>query len=474
MLPLPSSHVRWSDRRLFGAWAAIALALVIALAFLPATMINADEVHYAGQARALLHGRLVPADGDAFPTPLVDAAQHVRYPLGWPLLLAPAAAIGFRWMYLLPLAAHLFGGALVGRLLTRRGISSWLAAAYLFHPLFWSFSRTLMSDLPAAVLLLAAMDAWEEGRPGRNALAIAYSCFIRIGAIISAVGFGLSILPDAWRRRRDVVLIGAASAVAIAVGWWITRLTHVDTAHYGYAQSSSSLLNGKTFFENLVLYGAGLLLIPPFPLLCIVLAFRRCERWILTAIPILVFFLLYSYHDQSARWLETLLGGQRLVLTAHVVLFVATAGVWSRLPLLNRPAWVLAGAALVGIAACLAVRRLERRYAGAVQAIAACEPARLGFNSNASRAALSIDAKEYHMVDDRDPVGLGDVVLIAPQYTSNRPNVELLPYTIPSSLRDGARSCRRVGEYYLFDMAGRCPAALEDTGCDPHPSHASH
>ncbi|HWL86984.1 MAG TPA: hypothetical protein VNO21_14345 [Polyangiaceae bacterium] len=435
------------------------IAFAIALVFLPKALINADEIYYTGEARALLHGHLVPTDGDAFPTPLVNAGNEVRYPLGWPILLAPAAAIGFRAMYLVALAVHLFGGLVVGRLFVRRGLPSWLAAVYLFHPLFWSFSRTLMSDLPAAVLLLAGIDAWEEQRPGQTALAFAYSFLVRHASAMALAGIGLAILPDAWRRRKDVLFIGVACVAAIGIALVVNRLTHGNSTQFGYSHAAQNLLNGRAIGENLVLYVGGALVIPPFPLLCILLRRRDCDRWILAAIPIVAFFTLYEYHDKSSRWLETLLGGQRLVLAAHAILLVATAKVWSRVPLLRVQPLVLAGGAAAAVGACLAVQRLEHRYGDAAQAIAACKPARVAFNGNASRAALSVDAEQFHLVDGREPSALGDVVLISEKMTSNRPGAEGDRYIMPDSLRSRSDACRQVGEFYLFDIAGRCPPA---------------
>jgi len=116
---------------------------------------------------------------------------------------------------------------------------------------------------------------------------------------------------------------------------------------------------------------------------------------------------------------------------------------------------VLAGGAAAAVAACLAVQRLEHRYGDVAQAVAACKPAHVAFNGNASRAALSVNADEFHLVDGRDPPALGDVVLISEKMTSNRPGAEGERYIRPDSLRPRSDACRQVGESYLFDIAGR-------------------
>jgi hypothetical protein len=55
------------DPRLRGAWTAAGIAVVLYLALLPRALVNADEYFYAGQAYAIAHGRLAPAEGDPLP-----------------------------------------------------------------------------------------------------------------------------------------------------------------------------------------------------------------------------------------------------------------------------------------------------------------------------------------------------------------------------------------------------------------------
>jgi hypothetical protein len=456
--PIPAGSVAWSDRRLRGAWIALGLTALVALAFFPRVMTNADEYNYAGQARMLLHGRLVPIDGDPIPASLGHLDGAVRYPEGWPILLAVGALAGFRGMFLVPLAMHLLAGAVVGRMLVRRGLQSWLAAVYLFHPVFWSYSRTLTSDVPTAAFFLLAMDAWEERKTIRAGLAAGYSVVMRIASVTALFGFGLAILPELRARWRTAVAVGLGAAVGCAVVLGVNVMVHGDPVRSPYSAQGAAVISTEMFGENTLLYAAGLLLIPPCPLLWLAWAPKRCERWAVAALPIIAFFLAYAYHETSRRWVETLVAGQRLILIAHAILLVSTASVWARVPLLRRPWLVLAGGVFFAVAECFAVRHLEQRYLPAAEALRACAPQSVGYNTNASRVVLSTDVPSYRVVDEREPIGLADVVMVAPRMPTNRAMTVTTTYELPPSLRDLLPTkCRQLGEFYLFDLSGGCP-----------------
>jgi hypothetical protein len=458
LLEIPEARIAWTDRRLRPALLVILLAAMIAAVLLPSTMINADEYLYAGQARILLDGRLTPIDGDPLPGNRDPAdPEAARYPPGWPALLALPAAAGFRAMFLASLAAHLLGGLAVARMLVRRDVSSSLVAVYLFHPVFWSFSRTLMSDVPNGALLLLAMDAWEQNRAGAVGGTVGYALLMRMANVTSVVGLGLATL-DKWRARRGLcaaLFIGIGVGAALAGGANILKYGQVTGSPY--ASGGFANLNGRLFWQHLALYGFGLLVIPPCPLACIILRRRSVDRWCIMAVPVLVFFLFYSYHDRSSRLLETLLAGQRLIIPAHVAAMMSTARIWGQLPIPRLSTLAPAGGLVAAIIQYKAVHHLERRYRPAAELIAACNPSAVAFNRNASRVALAVNAKRYNVIDGRDPVGLGDVVVVATSSPTNQPIDRPPTYDFPPSLLERWSTCQKAGEFFIFDLASRCP-----------------
>ena len=459
--PLPERSVPWSDPGLRPGYAAILVAGIVGLVLLSRVMINQDEYVYAGEARMLLHGRLVAVGGDPLPgAHLVSDYEGPRYPPGWPLALALGALWSFRGMFVVAIVAHLLGGAAVARMLVRRGLPSILCAVWLFHPLFWSFSRTLMSDVPATALLLMAMDSWENGRVRTSALALGYSFLVRVSAPMTTAGFALAVLSQ-WRRRwRALVVLSLGVAFGLGLLLAVNTLKNGHPLRSPYSTAYQSLISLRSVTSNAWVYGLALVAIPPFPLLCLLVRPRSCDRWAWAALPVVGFFLFYGYRDQSPRFIENLLGGQRLVLAAHAALLIATAEVWSRIP------WIRFAPAIltVGVAAAVghhfAIRRLDQRYGPAAQAIAACHPERILYNQYASRVALSTDAMSFYLMDGETPPVQADVAVLTLRQPTNR-NETLNTYKVPAWLLSQAGHCQRHGDFYIFDLAGHCPPAGE-------------
>lgn len=176
---------------------------------------------------------------------------------------------------------------------------------------------------------------------------------------------------------------------------------------------------------------------------------------------VVVVFLFYGYRDVSPRFLEDLLGGQRLILAAHAALIVGTARVWSRIPLIRlAPVVLVAGIAAV-IGHHLAPRHLVQRYEPAAQTLAACSPDTVIYNQYPSRVALSTDAKSFHMMTEEPTRLRADVAVFALRQLTNRFDTAN-SFKVPSWLLSRTAQCQRHGEIYIFDLAGRCPRTGED------------
>jgi hypothetical protein len=333
--------------------------------------------------------------------------------------------------------------------LVRRGVPSLFAALWLFHPTAWIYSRTLMADVPAAALLLLAIDASEENRPLRGAALLGLAVFIRLTMVVAAGGFVLALLARtrSWRALVPFVIASALGGVALMLGNLASTGALVSSHYQG---AGLPFLDGRMAGENALLYAAGLLLLPPFPLVWLIARRARVDAWAWLAPPVFVFFVIYSFHDRSPNLLETLVGGQRYLLPAHAALLIATARAWS-MPRLAAPA--AAALAATCLVACVKMRRIEDRYLPAVQAARACHARRLAFNEHAARVALAVDASEYQLIDRRDPAGLGDLFVITPQSPSHT-GEGAHAFAVPDELR--RLPAREIGAFTLF---GECVAA---------------
>ncbi|MBS2027832.1 MAG: hypothetical protein JST54_08025 [Deltaproteobacteria bacterium] len=424
--PFHRRRISWLDPRMAPVFIAAAVMVATFAIFWPTTLINGDEISYAGQARMLAALHVVPRDGDPFPAPLGTGGETVRYPLGRPALLALPSVLGFRWMYLAPLILHMMGVLSFGRMLIRRDLPGHLALVFAFHPVFWPFARTLMSDLPAVVGFIAAMDAWENEQPGMSALGLGWAIAVRSASLFPALGFILAVSGALRKRSRDAMILGLGCTLGLLLEFASTELIHGSMTSR-YSDAASALLSLSNAPENLLLYAAGLMLIPPLPLLWLA-ASRRIERWAAVAVPSISFFIFYAYHDSSTRLLETFLGGQRLIMPAHAALLMATSTTWGHLPFLKWTKLVFVSAVAAGWLGCFAVQHLELRYGVARDALVACEAKAVSYNTNASRVALATDAQTFHLIDERAPRAGDEVVIISRGSTdkpTSRPTVEL-------------------------------------------------
>lgn len=449
----PFQPVAWSDQRMRSGWLVVCAACVLYLTLLPGAIVNADEFHYAGQARALMHGRLIPATSD--PVAAVRGQEHegLRFPVGWPLALATARPFGFRAMYLVPMLLHLAAGVAFARLAVRRGVPAWANALYLFHPVIWGLSRTIMSDVPAVALAVIAIDAWEAGRSWVPGGLLAYGMLVRMGGVFTTAGFGLAALRDLRREPRRFVGLALPALAAVAIQLAVNRLTSGQFTS-SYTDKNVLLLDGSRIGEHLALYAAGLFLLPPFPLAALAVRSRSAESWCMGAIPTLAFFLAYAYHDESPRLVEAFVGGQRLVLAAHAFLMIGTLAIWGRLvQRLKLP--VLAAGLAAAVAASLGLERIREQYDEAARVVASCRPGRIGYDYDAGKVVAGIDATGWRFLDGSDPAGQDDVVVVTRQLTTNRAT-NPVPRPLPPELEPHRDRCRAVGRFQIYDLAGRC------------------
>lgn len=454
VLAPPRASIRWLDRRLRGAYAAMLVAAAVACAFLPDSLTVRDEYFYAGQAFVLAHGRSLPVAGDPLELPGESPGAAFRYPMAWPSVLALARMISWRAMYVMSLIVHLLGAAAFARMLVRRQIASVAVVVYLFHPVLWIYSRTLMSDVPATAALLIAMDAWENRACLPLGAALGFATCARLTGFAPLLGFVCSVGRAFHARELLAIAVGVTGLSALQL--WFNAHAHGSAFTSPYASSVLEYVSSASLLHNSALYLAGLMLLPPWSL-AFSLWGRRCDRWAVLALIVTLAFLPVANYDRSARWLETLVGGQRYVIPAHVALAIATAGIWGRLALFQRSWLVLGLGALCGVTGAVAMARLEQRHRPAVEVVRACRPRVLAYDSYADRIAGSVVAAEYRAVsrpERLDP--RWDVLILAPGVISNRPGYEASWHAGPPHFA-GAR-CGLVGDYAIYDLKASCPA----------------
>jgi hypothetical protein len=252
-----SSRFGWDlDARALAVIAIVIGAFVLILArWWSRGILWGDEAAYRFQARIFATGHLWASD--AVPTAasaathgfLVPFTHHLvhdghwftKYPPGWPLLLAPAQAIGLGWIVnpLLAVAAAIMI-ARVAR--AELDAPPRLAAAMLIaSPFFFLMAASTMSHLFALVLELGAAAAFLSGNRTRRAgpvlvaIALVGACmFVRpYSAVCAALALTPFVLALLWRERRLIVPVVAGGAAILALV--VFAMAIYDRAYTGHA-----------------------------------------------------------------------------------------------------------------------------------------------------------------------------------------------------------------------------------------------
>jgi hypothetical protein len=301
----------------------VAAYLLAAIGSTPVGITIWDEVDYLAEAQAIREG-----------APLLDGRSYhpgtgenrPRFPLGWPLLLAPITRAPWPAPFALPVALHLLGTGLFARLLRKRGLSSLWALLYFAQPGSLLFSRTLMAESLSSALCVGMLLAADGRRAGILGLLAASSLVVKPSMALAAipfVGAWLIFEVPAVRRLRAAFQGAAGALVPLLVWAW---LRHANLAG---AQNYFAWVTATPSFRHVVLVLVTFTVAwPGLPLS--VLRARPSER--AGAMGDLVLLLFYKYDYVGPSWAATLVVGVRLLLPAVIMLLPAYAALLSSLP----------------------------------------------------------------------------------------------------------------------------------------------
>lgn len=166
------------------------------------------------------------AEGDWFSPRSAGADPRIdKYPAGQALLLAPLFKLGYRCVFLLNPVLLILITLTMAAFLKRRGVPGYFSLLTLFHPAMFLFSRTIMSDIPAAFFFLVAV--WllleRQKAPFCGALALGFTISLRVAMVPFAA---LTLAYALWRRpARGAVLrlISGFAAGVVPFGYYLQQ-----------------------------------------------------------------------------------------------------------------------------------------------------------------------------------------------------------------------------------------------------------
>jgi 4-amino-4-deoxy-L-arabinose transferase-like glycosyltransferase len=359
------------------AWLLIAGAVLYVLTFLvlyPRTTAIVDEDAYLTGSFLFRTGRL-SYEGSSIPAPHMTVESNGRltskYPPGTSLFLLPFTLLGWRAVFSSGLLLALAGTALIGLTLKRlapEADPAW-ALLYLFYPAVLLMSRTVMSDLLAATLVLAAFYCLIRSRSWMLAsgLLLGLACLVRYSnAVFLPVFMLLALRPSGSRLRSFLLLLAGFAPLAGVVAAY-------NAYAYGSPLSFPMYLTGQfspAFFpHNAWYYGTALMILYPLMLLAPLLAGKG--RRLLLGLPaytVLGLYCLFSYTHDVPNLPVRLTVGLRYLLPGLPFFILAFVLAADRLLGRLRAPWLkyaaVAGVALLSVAIQLRHDRYLRVQAG--------------------------------------------------------------------------------------------------------------
>jgi 4-amino-4-deoxy-L-arabinose transferase-like glycosyltransferase len=285
-------------------WLLVAGAVLYVLTFLalyPRTTAIVDEDAYLTETFLLRTGRL-SYEGSPVPAPHMtvesDGRLTSKYPPGTSLFLLPFILFGWRAVFISGLLLALAGTALF--VLTLRRLAPEAAPAwallYLFYPAVVLLSRTVMSDLLAATLVLAAFCCLLRRRGWliASGLLLGFACLVRYSNAIFVPVFLLLALRPTGPRLRPALLFLAGFAPLAGV------VTAYNAYAYGSPFSFPMYLTGQFspafLLHNVWYYGTALGVLYPL-MLAAPLAAGKGRRLLLglPAYAVLGLYCFFSY-----------------------------------------------------------------------------------------------------------------------------------------------------------------------------------
>ncbi|GAB4451843.1 MAG: hypothetical protein OHK0029_01740 [Armatimonadaceae bacterium] len=316
------------------------LYTLIYIVFWPATYAIMDESSYMGLAYAFRQGTVytdVAQITAAFTYPLSNGHTISQYPPGMSLVLAATSFLGWSFTLGTNLFVHLGIFATVAAILRQIHVPARYAIFYLFHPTAVIYSRTVMSDLLASLLLTGAFYFLLRRQAFGTGAFIGLSTLVRNANIVAVVLFAFGAFLDESEgklselRRKSTLISGLSTGLKIGLAalpfYFLAFLYQQIFQEGGWARFSNQL-SFVHLFPNLLSYGLKLAILYPGMILAPLL-YRGRGRYTLRLV-IYSFISLYSFYhfqDSTGSLLESFVIGQRYMLLIIPLLIVSYGAV---------------------------------------------------------------------------------------------------------------------------------------------------
>lgn len=318
-------------------WGAALLYVAIYLFFYPPTVAIMDEAAYLNVAYALRHSGTFYIDSvNAPPVMGYSVGEHMvtQYPPGMPVIISLVSLLGWRAAMATNLIMHLAVFAVMVIILRRIKVPGEFALLYLFYPTAVIYSRTVMSDLASALLVILAFWGYLANRPWATGLCLGLAVCIRTPNGVMLLLLGLATLLDGRRgeeivyslreRILSVIKLGVAAFPLIALAYGYQALVQQG----GWSKYAGSQFALSYFPSQFASFTLTMLVI--YPLMTLAPAFYSRDGRValrLLTYGTVIFYSFYFFHDSTDSFLETMIIGLRYILTILPLFIIAYAQV---------------------------------------------------------------------------------------------------------------------------------------------------
>jgi hypothetical protein len=270
-----------------------------------------------------------------------DAHTITQYPPGQSLLLAVFSLLGWNFALGMNLVLHLLTAFILTRILVKVGCSRWWAILYLLHPTVVLYSRTVMSDIPSALLVTLFFLLYLEKKFLLAGICAGSAVFIRTAngiaipiAVLAilleqrALFFPASGSRDGVKIRqtlREIIPLVLSATVFVVVAYLYQKIFQEG----GWAKYSQGGQVGLHHLpKKLPMYTIALMTIYPGMLIAPFL-YKGPGKFVLNGLcfSILALYSCYHFADVGATPIQTFIMGQRYLITIVPLMLVAYASV---------------------------------------------------------------------------------------------------------------------------------------------------
>lgn len=324
------------DRTRIILLAAFFLFTVVFLVYYPPTCAIVDESAYLSAAYAFQQGTVfydrAGINQEHMSTEINDH-QVSRYPPGNSLLLLPFTLIDWRFVFIRGWLMAGIAFILMILCLRHYHLPEIYAISLLFHPTLLLYSRTIMSDLPALVFILAGLYAGLHKKAFIAGLLFGLSVALRYPNLIIPVTMAAFFL---FKKEIRMAVVFTAGVVLGLLPLLIYNL-QVFGVWWGSALVYGTSFSGHYLPHSLSRFVFSLLLLYP-GLLIVFFFWRSPDRWYWwsPALLTLLFYSFQGYHEDAGNWGINLVMNLRYLLPVIPVFLLSAAGALNRRPQFDR------------------------------------------------------------------------------------------------------------------------------------------